>query len=327
MTTRIPEFLDIQDVLRLHRQSLEEFGGADGLRDPGLLDSALASARNEFHYGQGDLFAVAAAYGFHIAEAQAFIDGNKRTAIGCTLAFLHLNGVRQFPDDQILYQAMIAIASHTMGKQGLADLFRSATSLGAPGFQEAAPLYPMEDQRVDTRLARGAADVDFSEISIEAGLPGIHLIQANHGRSLRAEAAFVWIASEADRPKFPKELDGSLSVHLGVYSSFGMTLGWLVFKLASTTTSAGQAAEYLVDSSDRRVMDALHDLDRQSHWHIEVRSGAGDRLARYEFENVFGIHRILELLDLTTTPSTSADFLRLKAEFQATYSVQDLLAA
>lgn len=75
-----PIFLLLDEVLRLHALSLAEHGGAEGTREPGLVDSALASAENTFHYGKGDLFDIAASYALHIAESQAFLDGNKRTA-------------------------------------------------------------------------------------------------------------------------------------------------------------------------------------------------------------------------------------------------------
>jgi death-on-curing protein len=74
-----PRFLDLEVVLFLHRRSLELHGGLDGVRDPGAVESALASAKNTYFYGGGDNHDIAAAYAFHIAESQAFLDGNKRT--------------------------------------------------------------------------------------------------------------------------------------------------------------------------------------------------------------------------------------------------------
>lgn len=87
------DFLETEDVLDLHEESLTRYGGATGLREPGLLDSALASAHNTFLYANGDVYDVAAAYGFHLAESQCFFDGNKRTGIGAALLFLKLNCV------------------------------------------------------------------------------------------------------------------------------------------------------------------------------------------------------------------------------------------
>ena len=120
-----PIFLTRTQVDRLHDISLERYGGQAGVGDSGLVDSALASAKNTFFYGGGDVFDVASAYAFHIAEAQAFNDGNKRTAIGAALIFLELNSVRSTPSEDELYDAMIAIAKKRLTKAGLAELFRS----------------------------------------------------------------------------------------------------------------------------------------------------------------------------------------------------------
>lgn len=115
-----PVFLTREVVDNVHADSLELFGGSAGVRDDGLVESALGSAQNAFFYGGGDLFDIAAAYAFHIAQAQAFIDGNKRTAIGAALTFLEYNGVPSRVDDGTLYDAMIGIAEHTLDKRGLA---------------------------------------------------------------------------------------------------------------------------------------------------------------------------------------------------------------
>lgn len=66
-----PIFLTLNEVLKIHARSLAEHGGREGIREAGLVESALASATNTFHYGGGDLFDIAAAYAFHIAESQA----------------------------------------------------------------------------------------------------------------------------------------------------------------------------------------------------------------------------------------------------------------
>jgi death-on-curing protein len=90
---REPEFLSPAILEQLHADSLALFGGGDGVRDRGLLESALASARNTYLYGRGDVFEVAASYAFHIAQAQAYLDGNKRTAVAAALTFLNGNDV------------------------------------------------------------------------------------------------------------------------------------------------------------------------------------------------------------------------------------------
>jgi death-on-curing protein len=79
-----------------------------------------------------DLFAMAAAYAFHIAQNQPFIDGNKRTALAAALVFLDLNGVSVADPTGALYQAMIEIAEKRLDKCGLADLIRSLTTMTEP---------------------------------------------------------------------------------------------------------------------------------------------------------------------------------------------------
>lgn len=121
---REPEFLTPAIIEQLHADSLALFGGSEGVRDRGLVESALASARNTLLYGRGDLFDIAATYAFHIAEAQAYLDGNKRTAVAAALTFLKGNAVVLRIDDLMVYDAMIAIAEKRMSKADLAALFR-----------------------------------------------------------------------------------------------------------------------------------------------------------------------------------------------------------
>ena len=83
-----PRFLELATVYWLHQKSLELHGGLDGVRDQGAVESALSSAKNTYFYGAGDEYDIAAAYAFHVAESQAFLDGNKRTAVACALTFL-----------------------------------------------------------------------------------------------------------------------------------------------------------------------------------------------------------------------------------------------
>ena len=126
-----PRFLSFAEVNYLHRESLARFGGLEGVREPGLVESALASAENTFYYANGTLFDVAASYAFHLAESQAFFDGNKRTAAAAALAFLRRNGKAMIVDDGTLYDAMIAIAKKTMDKRGLAAVLSRLCHQGA----------------------------------------------------------------------------------------------------------------------------------------------------------------------------------------------------
>jgi death-on-curing protein len=121
-----PDFLSVEDVLLLHEEQLARYGGGAGVRDPGALDSAVAMPRATFdgQFVHDDLFAMAGAYAFHIAQNQPFVDGNKRTGLAAVLVFLDLNGLTIADADGRLYQAMIDLAEKRLDKDGLADLFR-----------------------------------------------------------------------------------------------------------------------------------------------------------------------------------------------------------
>jgi death-on-curing protein len=88
-----PRWLDVGLVLDFHSEQLALFGGPEGVRDLGLLESALARPINKFAYGETDLAALAAAYGFGIAKNHPFVDGNKRTALASMIVFLGLNRI------------------------------------------------------------------------------------------------------------------------------------------------------------------------------------------------------------------------------------------
>jgi death-on-curing protein len=126
MSMEEPLFLTRSQIERLHDQSLMKFGGSAGVGDEGLIQSALASAKNAYFYGRGDLFDIAAAYAFHLAEAQAFIDGNKRVGAGAALTFLEVNGMHTSLSDNALYNAMIDIAEKRLNKAGLAKMLRDS---------------------------------------------------------------------------------------------------------------------------------------------------------------------------------------------------------
>lgn len=122
-----PFFLDMALVDELHERSLTLYGGTSGCRDRGGVESAMGAAQAAYYYGHGDHFDIAAAYAFHIAQAQAFLDGNKRTAIASAIAFLAGNGFAKIPTQEFLttlYDAMIAIADRRLDKVGLAKIMR-----------------------------------------------------------------------------------------------------------------------------------------------------------------------------------------------------------
>src|SRR3981189_288354 len=88
-----PVWLDVEILIDLHAEQLALFGGPDGIRDQGLLASALRRPINQFSYRKSDLAAVAGAYVFGIARNHPFVDGNKRAAFGALIVFLGLNDV------------------------------------------------------------------------------------------------------------------------------------------------------------------------------------------------------------------------------------------
>jgi death-on-curing protein len=123
-----PVFLDFAVVEDIHHASLEMYGGMSGIREKTLIESALGAPKNTFYYAQGDFFDIAATYAFHLAQAQAFIDGNNRTAVGAAYLFLKANGVVRRPAELETYDAMITIAEKRLDKVGLAELFRRAAN-------------------------------------------------------------------------------------------------------------------------------------------------------------------------------------------------------
>lgn len=119
-----PVFLTQGQVEALHRIALEQHGGRPGVRDRYALEAAVIQPRNVYHYTQGDNFDIAAGYAFYLAQAQAFIDGNKRTGMAAALVFLRLNGATVRPATGELHAALLAVAERRMGRLELAALLR-----------------------------------------------------------------------------------------------------------------------------------------------------------------------------------------------------------
>ena len=117
---REPDWLNVDDVLAIHREQLALFGGSDGLRDRGLLESAMDRPRNRWHYGEDDLAALAAAYAFGLSRNHPFVDGNKRVAFAAMMVFLRINGVAFKPPSADATAAMLDLASGEMDDIGLA---------------------------------------------------------------------------------------------------------------------------------------------------------------------------------------------------------------
>lgn len=111
-------------ILAVHEEQLAEHGGAGGLRDAGLLESALAKPRNLVSYGQPDAADLAASYGFGLARNHPFIDGNKRTAFVAVELFMALNGWVLGADDANCVLTMLSVAAGELSEAGLATWIR-----------------------------------------------------------------------------------------------------------------------------------------------------------------------------------------------------------
>lgn len=120
-------FLNVDDVLLLHADTIDTDGGSHGVRDHGLLDAAVAMPRQQFsgQFLHEDLAAMAAAYLFHIAQNHPFVDGNKRAAVMSALAFLHVNNIATLPAPQELEAVTLRVAAGEMRKDELTKWLRS----------------------------------------------------------------------------------------------------------------------------------------------------------------------------------------------------------
>ena len=113
-----------QALLLLHAESLAEHGGGQGLRDEGLLDSALARPQNLAAYGEPDHAALAASYGLGVAKNHPFVDGNKRAALLATGLFLYLNGWRLTASQADTTLAMLSLAAGELSEDDFAAWLR-----------------------------------------------------------------------------------------------------------------------------------------------------------------------------------------------------------
>jgi death-on-curing protein len=120
----VPQWLTYEQVIAIHSRQLRRFGGAAGLRDEGLLRSALERPLNKWHYEQAQLPQLAAAYGFGLAKNHAFVDGNKRMAFMSMLVSLRKNNVRFAPDPAEATAMMMSLAAGEVSEESLARWIR-----------------------------------------------------------------------------------------------------------------------------------------------------------------------------------------------------------
>ncbi len=123
------DFLSTEDALLLHADQIDLYGGEHGVRDAGLLDSAVAQPQAGFggKHLHTDIYSMAAAYMFHIVKNHPFLDGNKRAGAVAALVFLDINGIEIDAPRGSLYDLTIEVATGQSGKAEIAEFFRSRT--------------------------------------------------------------------------------------------------------------------------------------------------------------------------------------------------------
>lgn len=114
-----PAWIAYEQALAIHSRQLRRFGGAPGLRDEGMLRSALERPVNKWNYEQAGLPELAAAYAFGLAKNHAFVDGNKRIAFMTMMIFLRRNGIAFAPDQAQATAMMLALAAGEVSEQSL----------------------------------------------------------------------------------------------------------------------------------------------------------------------------------------------------------------
>ena len=131
-----PEWLELGIVLDFHTEQLALFGGPDGIRDLGLLESALSRPVNKFAYGETSLAVLAAAYAFGIARNHPFVDGNKRTALASMIVFLNFNKLALVAPQEAATAIMLALAAGEIDENVLARwIGDNVRPLDAPSIQ------------------------------------------------------------------------------------------------------------------------------------------------------------------------------------------------
>ena len=119
-----PVWLDRDTVIDMHSEQLAMFGGPDGIRDIGMLESALARPQNRWHYGETDMAALAAAYAFGLARNHPFVDGNKRIAFHVLVVFLRLNQIAFAPEPAHATAIILSLAAGEVSEESLARWIR-----------------------------------------------------------------------------------------------------------------------------------------------------------------------------------------------------------
>ena len=136
-----PDWLDLEVVLEIHQKLLARFGGASGLRDRGLLDSALGRPRWQHEFDPAaDVHRFASTYAFGIAKNHPFVDRNKRVAFECAYAFLRFHGWHITATQAEVVRVMLALASGDLSEEQLAAWLRqNSDAAGIPPPTDTSP--------------------------------------------------------------------------------------------------------------------------------------------------------------------------------------------
>ena len=120
-------FLTLDDILESHQNQIETYGGIHGIRDIGLVESAIAQPEASFggQYLHADIFEMAAAYLYHLVMNHPFVDGNKRVGLEASLIFLEVNDESLIADDEELVDLVLKTTAGQVGKREIAEFFRS----------------------------------------------------------------------------------------------------------------------------------------------------------------------------------------------------------
>jgi death-on-curing protein len=119
-----PRWLLVEEILVAHERQIARFGGMPGIRDQGILESAIARPQNKWVYEPSELADLAAAYAFGLAKNHPFVDGNKRVAFVAMMMFLRLNGVRFAPQQEAATAAILGLAAGEIAEAGFARWIR-----------------------------------------------------------------------------------------------------------------------------------------------------------------------------------------------------------
>ena len=119
-------------VIAMHGEQIAEHGGSPGIRDAGLLSSALARPQNQVAYGKPSVFNLAAAYAFGVIQNHPFVDGNKRAGFLAAYVFLDLNGWELVASEAEAVSAVMALATGEMDEAGFSDWLKDNSITGTP---------------------------------------------------------------------------------------------------------------------------------------------------------------------------------------------------